>query len=52
VARLRELLGVGAGGDLLAAIRDRFNGPGASARLENFVKDSEIETTFWSRSGD
>lgn len=52
VKRLRELLGAGPDGDLLAAIRDRFNGPGASARLEDFVQANEIDTTFWSRVGD
>jgi hypothetical protein len=34
------------------AIRDRFNGPGASARLEDFVQAGDIATTFWSRTGD
>jgi len=33
VARLRELLGTGTDGDLLEAIRERFNGPGASHEL-------------------
>ena len=52
VSRLREVLGVSADGDLLAAIRERFNGPGASHELEQVVAANGIESTFWSRVGD
>ncbi|HTN24277.1 MAG TPA: hypothetical protein VL120_09850 [Solirubrobacteraceae bacterium] len=52
VARLRELLGIGPGDDLLQAIRTRFDGPGASHRLEQFVQSSGVASSFWSRHGD
>jgi hypothetical protein len=52
VTRLRELLGVGPGDDLLAALRVRFDGPGASHRLEEFVQSNGIASSFWSRHGD
>lgn len=49
VARLRALLGVGSGDDLLATIRSRF--PETSA-LEAFLHHNEIAGQFWSRVGD
>jgi hypothetical protein len=52
VTRLRELLGVGPHDDLLAALRTRFDGPGASHRLEQFVQAGGIASSFWSRHGD
>ena len=52
VARLRELLGIGPDDDLLAAIRERFYGPGASHALEKYVEENGIESKFWSRVGD
>ncbi|HUR85713.1 MAG TPA: hypothetical protein VMY78_10245 [Solirubrobacteraceae bacterium] len=52
VARLRALLGAAPDADLLEAIRERFNGPGASHALEKFVEEHGIESTFWSRVGD
>jgi hypothetical protein len=49
---VRELLGVGAGDDLLDAIATRFTEPGGSARLERLLADGGVPTRFWSRTGD
>ena len=50
--RVRELLGVGAGDDLLDAIATRFTEPGGSASLERLLADGGVPTRFWSRTGD
>jgi hypothetical protein len=49
VPALRQALGVSAGGDLLAAIAERFT---RSADLEAFIKEHGIPSEFWSRIGD
>lgn len=49
VARLRELLDLTDGDDLLAAISARFDSNNA---LEQFLTDNDIEGSFWNRIGD
>lgn len=49
VTTLRELLTVPAGGDLLAAIGERFP---STSDLERFAEDHGIVGEFWSRIGD
>lgn len=48
-ARARELLGLTAGDDLLAALQERF----ASTRdLEEFLVEADVPGSVWSRIGD
>lgn len=49
VTTLRELLTVPVGGDLLAAIGDRF---ASTSDLESFAEGHGIAGEFWSRTGD
>lgn len=48
-SELRELLGLSADDDLLAAIGQRFE---FTSDLEKFLKEHEIEGRFWNRIGD
>lgn len=51
VERLRDVLGLGTGDDLIAVLAARFNGSGGSLRLEQLLKAEGIPSEFWSRIG-
>ena len=52
VDQLRRALGLDADDDLITALADQFQGPGASNRLEKLLETEGIESEFWNRIGD
>lgn len=50
--RLRAVLGIPVGEDLLAAVQQRFGRPGGARELERLLEDNDIASEFWSRVGD
>ncbi len=51
VIRLRAILDLGDGDDLLGTLHARYGRPGGTRELEQLLRDRGIESQFWNRVG-